>query len=185
MRKQAEVKRGRKVAVDLSPEYFLGDSKIFGPDRKLYVTNTILVEKVYQPKNDLFLETAMQIAADGQIIRSTVTIKVNGNRITLSDDCGVFTGEGEIFGPPWSWTYWKAVGHFPDGKWIELEDFTSDPAVLGARKHLYAPDNSLLCIHETWLRSISAATFHNLFNVLAPRALTVDQLMPPAVADGR
>ena len=56
----------------------------------------------------LIIERAVVASAGGKVEDFVMDMKVDGSSFALSDRKGVAKGTGELFGPAWHWTYFKA-----------------------------------------------------------------------------
>src|SRR5262245_31107156 len=89
--------------------YYVGESKLSDPSGKPYSSQVILLEKVLDPDNSVFVERAIAVKPDGTAEEFTMNHRVTGNTFTLDDTKGTIKGTGTLFGPAWKWTYFKGT----------------------------------------------------------------------------
>ena len=119
--------------------YYVGEVKLSDPSGKPYSSQVILLEKVLDPDNSVFVERAIVVKPDGKAEEFIMNHKVKGNTFILNDTKGTVNGSGTLFGPEWKWTYFKGTFESTNGARIEDENFMADPSVLVARKKSPAP----------------------------------------------
>src|SRR5215468_9925254 len=95
--------------------YYVGESKLSDPSGKVYGSQVILLEKVLDPDNNLFVERAIVVKPDGTAEEFTMNHRVTGNTFTLDDTKGMVKGSGTLFGPAWKWTYFKGTFEATNG----------------------------------------------------------------------
>ena len=84
------------------------------------------------------------------------------NSFTLTDDAGKAEGSGQLFGPAWKWTYFKAKYKATNGVVIEDENFMADDSVGSARKKVIGPDDKVIMYMDMSLKGTTAKTFEAL-----------------------
>src|SRR5262245_61405086 len=151
-------------AAPIEKLYYVGEAKLSDPSGKLYTTQVILLEKVLDPDNSLFVERAIVVKPDRTAEEFTMNHKVSGNKFTLADTKGMVTGSGTLFGPAWKWTYFKGTFEATNGARIEDENFMADPSVLVARKKISGPDGKTIGFMDITAKAITPQTFE----ILAP-----------------
>ena len=139
--------------------YYVGEAKLSDPSGKVYGTQVILLEKVLDPDNSIFVERAIVVKPDGKAEEFTMNHRVKGNTFTLDDAKGTVKGTGTLFGPAWKWTYFKGSFEATNGARIEDENFLADPSVLVARKKISAPNGMTIGFMDITLKSITPQTF--------------------------
>jgi hypothetical protein len=139
--------------------YYLGESKLSDPSGKASGSQVILLEKVLDLDNSVFVERAIVVKPDGKAEEFTMNHKVKGNTFTLDDPKGMVKGSGTLFGPAWKWTYFKGTFEATNGARIEDENFMADPSVLVARKKISAPDGKVIGFMDITAKSITPQTF--------------------------
>src|SRR5262245_39933268 len=157
-------------AAQVEKLYFVGESKLSDASGKVYGSQVILLEKVLDPDNSVFVERAVVVKPDGSTEEFTMYHKVTGNTFALNDAKGTVKGSGTLFGPDWKWTYFKATYESTNGARIEDENFMTDPNVLVARKRISAPDGKVIGFMDITLKSITATTFTILSSSLLKKA---------------
>jgi hypothetical protein len=65
--------------------------------------------------------------------RYKVTMVVTGSKLTMKEDGGAFTGEGDLVGTPWAWSSWTSRATMEGGIKVTSTD-TVDGDKLEARK---------------------------------------------------
>ena len=144
---------------EVEKRYYVGEAKLSDPSGKVYGSQVILLEKVLDPDNSVFVERAIQVKPDGKAEEFIMNHRVKGSTFTLDDDKGMVTGSGTLFGPEWKWTYFKATYQATNGARIDDENFMTDPTVLVARKRISAPDGKVIGFMDITLKSITPQTF--------------------------
>jgi hypothetical protein len=139
--------------------YYVGEAKLSDSTGQVYGSQAILLEKVLDPDNNLFVERAIVVKPGGDAEEFTMNHKVTGNSFTLNDTKGTVTGSGTLFGPAWKWTYFKATYQSTNGARIDDENYMADPNVLVARKRIAAPDGRVVGFMDITLKSITPQTF--------------------------
>jgi hypothetical protein len=139
--------------------YYVGESKLSDPSGKVYGSQVILLEKVLDPDNSVFVERAIAVKPDGKAEEFTMNHRVKGNTFTLDDTKGMVKGSGTLFGPAWKWTYFKGTFEATNGVRIEDENFMADPSVLVARKKISGPDGKTIGFMDITAKSITPQTF--------------------------
>ena len=84
------------------------------------------------------------------------------NSFTLTDDAGKAEGSGQLFGPAWKWTYFKAKYKATNGVVIEDENFMADDSAGTARKKVTGPDGQVLSYMDMTLKGVTPKTFEIL-----------------------
>ena len=166
--------RGLCFAAQVEKLYYVAEFKLSGPSGKVYGSQVILLEKVLDPDNSVFVERAIQVKPDGKAEEFIMNHRVKGNTFTLDDDKGMVTGSGTLFGPEWKWTYFKATYQATNGARIDDENFMTDPTVLVARKRISAPDGKVIGFMDITLKSITPQTF----TILSSSLLKKESLLP-------
>ena len=144
---------------DMQKLYYVGEAKLSDPSGKVYGSQVILLEKVLDPDNSVFVERAIVVKPDGKAEEFTMNHKVKGDTFTLDDPKGMVKGSGTLFGPAWKWTYFKATYRSTNGARIDDENFMTDPNVLVARKKLTGPDGKVIGFMDGTAKSITPQTF--------------------------
>ena len=144
---------------DVQKLYYVGESKLSDPSGKVYGSQVILLEKVLDPDNSVFVERAIVVKPDGSAEEFTMNHKVTGNTFILNDTKGMVKGSGTLFGPAWKWTYFKGTFEATNGARIEDENFMADPSVLVARKKISGPDGKTIGFMDITAKSITPQTF--------------------------
>ena len=144
---------------DVQKLYYVGESKLSDPSGKVYGSQVIVLEKVLDPDNSVFVERAIVVKPDGKAEEFTMNHRVTGNTFTLDDPKGMVKGSGTVFGPPWKWTYFKGSFEATNGVRIEDENFMADPSVLVARKKISGPDGKTIGFMDITAKSITPQTF--------------------------
>jgi hypothetical protein len=146
-------------AAEVEKLYYVGESKLSEASGRVYGSQVILLEKVLDPDNSVFIERAVVVKPNGDAEEFVMNHKVSGNKFSLADTKGTVTGTGTLFGPEWKWTYFKATYESTNGARIEDENFMTDPNVLVARKKISAPDGKVVGFMDITLKSITPQTF--------------------------
>ena len=149
-------------AAPIEKLYYVGEAKLSDPSGKPYTTQVILLEKVLDPDNSLWVERAIVVKPDRSAEEFTMNHKVSGNKFTLEDPKGKVTGSGTLFGPAWKWTYFKGTFEATNGARIEDENFMADPSVLVARKKISTPDGKTIGFMDITAKAITPQTFEIL-----------------------
>ena len=150
---------GVSFGTEVEKLYYVGESKLSAPSGKVYGSQVIVLEKVLDPDNSVFVERAIVVKPDGKAEEFTMNHRVTGNTFTLDDPKGMVKGSGTVFGPPWKWTYFKGSFEATNGARIEDENFMADPSVLVARKKISGPDGKTIGFMDMTLKSITPQTF--------------------------
>ena len=146
--------------------YCVGEMKLSSPAGKPMGSQAFLIEKTHDPDHNLIIERAVVASAGGKVEDFVMDMKDDGSSFALSDRKGVAKGTGELFGPAWHWTYFKADYQISNGVRVEDENFMADPSVGTARKKVFAPDGKLLVVMEGSFKSITPQTFQLLSGAL-------------------
>jgi hypothetical protein len=144
---------------DVQKLYYVGEAKLSDPSGKVYGSQVIVLEKVLDPDNSVFVERAIVVKPDGKAEEFTMNHKVKGDTFTLDDPKGMVKGSGTLFGPAWKWTYFRGTFEATNGARIEDENFLADPSVLVARKKISAPDGKVIGFMDVTLKSVTPQTF--------------------------
>jgi hypothetical protein len=155
------------LAADPRTEYYTGEAKFSTPDGTLRSTDTMLIQKAFDPHASKIVEKFMKVTSAGDTTTGTITLNVSGQKFHMADDANTSDGDGEFFGEPWKWTYLKGSMKFKNGMKCDLENFLSDPHFLVARKTIYQADGSVLGILDESLHAITPETFTNLWGALS------------------
>ena len=150
---------GISFGAEVEKLYYVGEAKLSDPSGKVYGAQVILLEKVLDPGNSLFVERAIVVKPDGKAEEFIMNHRVKGNSFTLDDAKGTVKGSGTLFGPAWKWTYFKGTFEATNGARIEDENFMADPSVLVARKRISAPNGMTIGFMDITLKSITPQTF--------------------------
>src|SRR5262245_11426682 len=150
---------GFGFGADVEKRYYVGEAKLSDPSGKDNGSHVILLEKVLDPDNSIFVERAVVVKPDGKAEEFTMNHRVKGNTFTLDDTKGMVKGSGTLFGPAWKWTYFKGTFEATNGVRIEDENFLADPSVLVARKKISAPDGKVIGFMDITAKSITPQTF--------------------------
>src|SRR5262249_43139880 len=150
--------------------YYVGEAKLSDPSGKVYGSQVILLEKVLDPDNSVFVERAIVVKPDGSAEEFTMNHKVTGNTFILNDTKGTVKGSGSLFGPAGKWTYFKGSFEATKGARIEDENFMTDPSVLVARKKISGPDGKTIGFMDITAKSITPQTFTILSSSLLKKA---------------
>ena len=146
--------------------YYVGEMKLSSPEGKPMGSQAFLIEKTHDPNHNLIIERAVVASAGGKVEDFVMDMKVDGSSFALSDRKGVAKGTGELFGPAWHWTYFKADYQISNGVRVEDENFMADSSVGTARKKVFTPDGKLLMVMEGSFKSITPQTFQLLSSAL-------------------
>jgi hypothetical protein len=153
------------LAVAAPPEkfYFLGEVKLSNAVGQPMGSQVILVEKTHDRDNNAIVERAIVVQPDGKAEERTMymTVKHDGS-FTLVDDAKSVEGTGQLFGPAWKWTYFKATFKAENGVRIDDENFMADDSVGTARKKVTAPDGKVLMYMDMSLKAVTPKTFQIL-----------------------
>src|SRR5215831_2449502 len=150
---------GRCCTAEVEKLYYAGEAKLSDASGRVYGSQVILLEKVVDPDNSIFVERAVVVKPDGKAEEFTMNHRVAGNTFTLDDAKGTVKGTGTLFGPAWKWTYFKGTFEATNGVRIEDENFLADPSVLVARKKISAPDGKVIGFMDGTAKSITPQTF--------------------------
>jgi hypothetical protein len=156
---------GPALAFAAPPEkfYFLGEVKLSNAVGQPMGSQVILVEKTHDRDNSAIVERAIVVQPDGKADERTMhmTVKPDGS-FTLVDDAKSVEGTGQLFGPAWKWTYFKATFTAKNGVRIEDENYMADDSVGTARKKVMAPDGKVLTYMDMSLKAVTPKTFEIL-----------------------
>lgn len=150
--------------------YYVGEMKLSSPIGNPMGSQAFLIEKTHDPDNHMIVERAVVASAGGKVEDFVMNMKVAGNSFALRDAKGMAEGTGELFGPPWHWTYFKADYRISNGIRVEDENFMADPSVGTARKKVFAPDGKLMMYMEGSFKAITPQTFQLLSGALLAKA---------------
>jgi len=150
--------------------YYVGEIKLSSPTGRPMGSQAFLIEKTHDPDNNAIIERAVVVAADGTVGDYIMDMKVSGTAFSLSDRKGTAKGTGELFGPAWHWTYFKADYRSSNGVRITDENFMTDPSMITARKQVSAPDGKPIMYMEGSFKSITPQTFQLLSSALFGKA---------------
>jgi len=143
--------------------YYVGEVKLSSATGQPMGSQAILVEKVHDPDNSLIVETAIVVGTDGKVDEYTSRLAVKkDNTFTVVDDPRGTEGGGQLFGPAWKWTYFKATFKAKNGVRIEDENFMADDSVASARKKVIGPDGKVIVYMDMSLKGTTAKTFEAL-----------------------
>jgi hypothetical protein len=140
--------------------YYVGEVKLSSGTGASMGSQAILVEKVLDPDNSVIVERAIVVGLDGKVEEHTARLVVKkDNTFTLTDDPRGMEGGGQLFGPAWKWTYFKATFKTKSGVRIEDENFMADDSVGTARKKVIGPDDKVIMYMDMSLKGITPKTF--------------------------
>jgi hypothetical protein len=152
-------------AVAASPQklYYLGEVRMSSPAGKPVGSQVILVEKTVDRDNSVMSERAIVVEADGKVVEYPVTMPVKPDgSFTLTNEAKSVEGSGQLFGPAWKWTYFKATFKAKSGITIEDENFMPDDSVITARKKVIAPNGQVVLYMDESVKAITPKTFEVL-----------------------
>ena len=86
-----------------------------------------------------------------------VVLEVEGDRFTMRETGGSFTGKGRLFGPAWRWNRWNSESIMTQGGKVVSEDVLENGR-LNADKKYYGPDGKLLMVFKESLERIDEET---------------------------
>lgn len=151
------------LAAEPEKTYYVGEVKLSDRNGKPMGSQALLLEKIHDPDNSTIIERALIVQADGKVEERTATMKVkDDNSFTLTDDDKFVEGGGQLFGPAWKWTYFKATFKAKNGAIIDDENFMTDPSAATARKKIMGPDGRVIMYMETTVKGITPKTFEIL-----------------------
>lgn len=150
--------------------YYVGEMKLSSPAGRPTGSQAFLIEKTHDPDNHLIIERAVVVSSGGKVEDFVMDMKVTGSSFALSDRKGTAKGTGDLFGPAWHWTYFKADYLISNGMRVEDENFMADPSVGTARKKVFTPDGKLMMLMEGSFKSITPQTFQLLSSALLAKA---------------
>jgi hypothetical protein len=143
--------------------YYLGEVRLSSPAGKPVGSQVILVEKTVDRDNSVMSERAIVVEADGKVVEYPVTMPVKPDgSFTLTNDDKSVEGGGQLFGPAWKWTYFKATFKTKNGITIEDENFMADDSVITARKKVIAPNGQVVLYMDESVKAITPKTFEVL-----------------------
>jgi hypothetical protein len=99
----------------------------------------------------------------GAFRENASVIKVDGNRLTMSESTGTVTGSGELTGVPWNWTFLHAefsIASF--GLRIVDFNFFAEPGSILGHKDFYRKDDAgekLWMQEDVVLHAVDEPTF--------------------------
>ncbi|HEX4588542.1 MAG TPA: hypothetical protein VH120_01350 [Gemmataceae bacterium] len=160
------------VANAAPPEkfYYLGEVKLNNPAGKPIGSQAILVEKTVDRDNSVILERAIVVEADGKVVEYPVRMPVKPDgTFTLTNDEKSVEGNGQLFGPAWKWTYFKATFKAKNGITIEDENFMADDSAATARKKVIGPNGQVMLYMDETLKAITPKTFEILRTALTKK----------------
>lgn len=98
-------------------EYFLGISKFYYPNKKTLISlSASLMKRTSSPLENKIFEKFLDLNPYQGIHEYNVTLDIfNENEFSLSDEEGLYTGEGKLFGQPWKWDHWNSNITLVDG----------------------------------------------------------------------
>jgi hypothetical protein len=153
------------LGIAAAPEkfYYLGEVKLSNAAGKSMGSQVILVEKTHDRDNSVILERAIVVKPDGTAEERAMRMPVkDDNTFTLTDDAKTVEGAGNLFGPAWKWTYFKATFKTTNGVTIEDENYMADESVGTARKKVTAPNGQVVMYMDMSLKAVTPATFEIL-----------------------
>ena len=136
--------------------YYVGEMKLSSPTGRPMGSQAFLIEKTHDPGNNAIIERAVVVAADGTVGDYIMDIKVSGSAFSLSDRNRTAKGTGELFGPAWHWTYFKADYRSTNGARIMDENFMT--AVPGQIWRILVPSLKTRAPMRRAMRSSSCLT---------------------------
>lgn len=149
--------------------YYAGEAKLTLPTGQSRGSQAFLLEKIHDPDRGTITERAVVAKPELKVEEYTMTLKVTGDTFQISDAANTVKGTGQLFGPAWKWTYFKAVYKSTNGAQIEDENYMTDPAVLVARKKIFAPNGTVIMYMDITLKAVTPATFSIISeNLLKP-----------------
>ncbi len=128
----------------------------------------LLLAKTLDPSADLIIEIACVKESNNQIRLSTVYMKVNGNKLTISDSMGApkyLSGTGEATGEAWNWSFFKFS---MDAGPVRIEDVNfAVPGKLIARKQIFlkATDQPVM-LWEVEMSETSEEKFQSAYKAM-------------------
>jgi len=143
--------------------YYLGEVRLTSPAGKSLGSQVILVEKTVDREKSEVGERALVVQADGKVDEYPVRmpIKPDGS-FTLTNEDKTVEGSGQLFGPMWKWTYFKATFKAKTGVTIEDENFMPDDSIITARKKVIAPNGQVMLYMDETVKAITPKTFEVL-----------------------
>jgi hypothetical protein len=143
--------------------YYLGEVKLTSADGKPMGSQVLLLEKTHDRDKSKIFERALVVQPDGKTDERNMELSVKDDgSFTLKDDVKSVEGGGQLFGPAWNWTYFKATFKATNGVTIEDENFLADDSVGVARKKITLPNGKVYMYMDMSLKSVSPKTYEIL-----------------------
>ena len=157
------------AAAEIEKSYFVGEVKLSSESGRPLGSQAILTSRTYDPGQNLIVERAVVVKADGTVDDYPMNMTVKGDTFTIDDPKKVVEGSGTLFGPAWHWTYFKGTYKATNGALIDDEDFLAAPDVGTARKKISTPDGKVVMYMDMTLKATTRETFEILTNALLKR----------------
>ncbi len=143
--------------------YFLGEVKLSTADGKPMGSQVILLEKIHDRDKSKIFERALVVQPDGKAEEHNMELSVKDDgSFTLKDDANSVDGSGQLFGPAWKWTYFKATFKAKNGVQIDDENYMADDSVGTARKKVTLPNGDVYMYMDMTLKSVTPKTYEIL-----------------------
>lgn len=142
-------------------EYFYGQARIITLAAPLQADRTpmLLLKKATLPAQGLIVETATTVDDHGKMKDHVVSLKVDGNRLTITAADDSIDGTGSLSGPAWNWNLLQFSMTTRRGK-VRIEDVNyRTPDRLIARKVISLPDGRPFMLWDVEARQISRAEY--------------------------
>ena len=142
--------------------YYFGEAKITSPTGQPFGSTLSLVKRVLKPSESKIIEQVVFLDPRRPAEEHVTILEVKGSALSIRDEGGSFTGEGELQGKAWEWNGWKSNIKFTDGKGtLKSEDKVAGDAIL-AKKWFYRPDGKVSAVITEELKPVSKEAYELL-----------------------
>lgn len=148
--------------------YFVGEERTVRPDGGLIQSAAYVGFRAHLPEEKLIKVDILYLRT-GKPVEHHLTVKnVEGDRFTLADPGGAFTGTGELFGDAWNWKKWNYQLKFTNGSTMTGEDEATDKGILMHKKFFSAAGAHTRSVLGDF-RFVNRETYEQLAGKLNPQ----------------
>lgn len=142
--------------------YYFGEAKIVSPTGQPFSSTLSLVKRVLKPAEDRIIEQVVFLDPRRPAEEHITILDVKGSVLSIRDEGGSFTGEGQLQGKAWEWSGWKSSIKFTDGKGTLKSEDTLTVNGIQAKKWFYRPDGKVSAVITEELKPISKEAYELL-----------------------
>ena len=142
--------------------YYFGEAKITSPTGQPFGSTLSLVKRILKPAENRIIEQVVFLDPRRPAEEHITVLDVKGSALSIKDEGGSFTGEGELQGKAWEWNSWKSNVKFTDGKGTLKSEDTLTGNGIQAKKWFYRPDGKVSAVITEELKPISKEAYELL-----------------------